>query len=80
MIGQLTTLERSGGGNLWNVFRNSGIVGFPQIISFREHRLSIAISSTHEHGVELDNVTISFSQCNGECPSIALPMQQQPVN
>jgi len=40
MIGQLTTLERSGGGNLWNVFENSGAVGNSQTIIPGHHRLT----------------------------------------
>ena len=76
LIGEFTTLANSGGGNLWNVFRSSGIVGTPQIIVPGEHKLTIVVSSTDERGVELDKVSLSFTQCDGECPSVILPMQQ----
>jgi len=70
-FGEFTTPANSGGGHLWNTFENSGLVGSTQTLVPGEHRLTIRISSTDEHGVELDSLKISFTMCEGDCPVIA---------
>ena len=70
-FGQFITHSFSQSGHLWNVFKNSGLVGNTQILLPGEHTLTIRVTSTDEYGVELDMIRIAFSMCEGECPSVA---------
>jgi len=69
-FGEVTTHAKSGGGHLWNVIENSGLVGNTQTLVPGEHTLTIRASNTDEHGVELDALKISFTMCEGKCPVI----------
>ena len=69
-FGEVTTHPKSGGGHLWNVIENSGLVGNTQTLVPGEHMLTIRASNTDEHGVELDALKISFTMCEGKCPVI----------
>ena len=80
-IGQFITIGSSGAGHLWNVFKQSGVVGREQLISPGDHWLTLSVSLTDEDGVELDEATVMFTMCAGDCP-VSQPVHQvdQPMS
>ena len=56
MIGSFRTEAVPRGGESWNVFRNSGIVGNPVSLLADQHALKLVVRSADEDGVEIDKV------------------------
>ena len=60
-FGNFHTVAATGGGDLWNIFKNSGPVGHPYEISSGTHTLTLKVVSAvqYGHGVEIDRTTLS---------------------
>ena len=60
-LGSFHTVAATGGGELWNTFKNSGPVGNPYEISSGTHTLTLKVVSAvqYGHGVEIDWTTLS---------------------
>jgi len=71
IIGRFYTSSNSGhGGESWNIFNTSGLIGNTQDIAPGEHRLKIVVTATDLHGVELDKMEVSFRMCENDCPIV----------
>ena len=56
MIGSFRTEAVPRGGESWNVFRSSGVVGNPVSLLADQHALKLVVRSADEDGVEIDKV------------------------
>ena len=56
IIGSFRTEAVSRGGESWNVFKNSGVVGNPVSLLADQHALKLVVRSADEDGVEIDKV------------------------
>ena len=56
MIGSFRTEAVHRGGESWNVFRSSGVVGNPVSLLADQHALKLVVRSADEDGVEIDKV------------------------
>ena len=57
-IGSFRTEAVPQGGESWNVFKNSGVVGKPVSLLDDQHALKVVVGSADEEGVEIDKVTL----------------------
>ena len=71
-IGSFNTVSREGGGQLWNVFRDSGPVGQHLQLKSGSYDLVLFLS-VDNYGVEIDKTTVNFD-CDGN-PGEINPMQ-----
>lgn len=58
-IGSFRTEAVPQGGELWNVFKNSGVVGKPVSLLAVQYALKVVVVSADEDGVEIDKVTLN---------------------
>ena len=58
-IGSFRTEAVPQGGESWNVFKNSGVVGKPVSLLADQHALKVVVGSADEDGVEIDKVTLN---------------------
>ena len=74
-IGKVVTDANSESGRAWNDFKQSGLVGNTQVLDSGIHNLTIIVGVTDGHGVELDEIEVSFMMCVSDCPMV-IPFQQ----
>ena len=63
VVGMFRTLSRTGGGNLWNVPRNSGRIGDAIELGPGLHQTRIEAITTDRYEVEIDRVILT-TECN----------------
>ena len=63
VVGTFSTLARTGGGNLWNVPRNSGRIGDAIELGSGLHQTRIEAITTDRYDVEIDRVILT-ADCN----------------
>ena len=70
-LGSFRTVARSKEGELWNVFRRSGVLGKAVPLLTGQNVLKLLVTEADKPGVEIDKVTLK-SSCFGDPPDTGL--------